>query len=145
MNAVTFKLIGTTIFSCALIFILNMRNTKTIFSKIAPNPKEYMYWVDLTADKYGKIIKIFTGNKWESIIGLSIDGDQVKGLSYSDLIDKPTINGVTVAGDISLDQIGAITHTEVEPIIADKYIDETELQESINNIEVSGGTWSDVQ
>lgn len=37
---------------------------KTVESKIAPNPKEAQYWVDLTADPRGSITKVFNGTKW---------------------------------------------------------------------------------
>lgn len=37
---------------------------KTITSKIAPNPKEAQFWIDLTADPHGKIQKYWDGKKW---------------------------------------------------------------------------------
>ena len=38
--------------------------TKIIQSTIAPNPNEASQWVDLSADPYGKVVKVFDGTKW---------------------------------------------------------------------------------
>lgn len=38
--------------------------TKTIQSKIAPNPNEAAQWVDLSADPYGTVIKTYNGKEW---------------------------------------------------------------------------------
>lgn len=48
---------------------------KFIESKIAPDPKEYTYWIDLTENIYGGIIKYFNGSEWESV---SSDSEQNK-------------------------------------------------------------------
>lgn len=37
---------------------------KTITSKIAPNPKEAKYWIDLTEDPNGRVKKYYNGSKW---------------------------------------------------------------------------------
>ena len=52
-----------------------MENINFRASRTAPNPKEVVYWVDLTADSTGGVIKTFDGKKWNTIIGedLSID------------------------------------------------------------------------
>lgn len=36
-----------------------------IASKVAPNPKIYEYWIDLTENVYGGILKYFDGAKWD--------------------------------------------------------------------------------
>jgi hypothetical protein len=39
--------------------------TRITRSYIAPNPKEFDYWVDLTADPKGNVIKYYAGgSKW---------------------------------------------------------------------------------
>lgn len=38
-------------------------------SRNAPNPIEVMYWIDLTTDPTGGIIKTHNGTKWEVISG----------------------------------------------------------------------------
>lgn len=40
---------------------------KTVESKIAPNPKEAQYWVDLSEDKNGGVVKSYTSNGWQNI------------------------------------------------------------------------------
>lgn len=52
-----------------------MENINFRASRTAPNPKEVVYWVDLTADSTGGVIKTFDGKKWNTIIGedLTID------------------------------------------------------------------------
>ena len=35
-----------------------------IESKTAPNPLQYKYWVDLTENPYGRVIKYYNGSKW---------------------------------------------------------------------------------
>lgn len=42
---------------------------KIIESKIAPNPKEAQYWVDLSADANRNVIKSFNGHEWVVING----------------------------------------------------------------------------
>lgn len=37
---------------------------KIIASKSAPNPREVQYWIDLTADKNGGVIKYNKNGKW---------------------------------------------------------------------------------
>ena len=39
--------------------IVNDNNVKIWASLIAPNPDDVSYWVDLTADPHGNIIKFF--------------------------------------------------------------------------------------
>lgn len=46
-----------------------MENINFKASKNAPNPKEVIYWVDLTADPTGGVIKTFDGKKWNKIKG----------------------------------------------------------------------------
>lgn len=128
-------------------------------SKVAPNPKEAKYWVDLTADKYGKIIKVFNGIKW-----VPISASGVEGISdYSDLDNKPSINGVTLMGNVALSTLGIqstsdmdryVEDSEVASLIPDDYITETELADVtyskeeiadiVSNVEGSN-VWNDVQ
>lgn len=130
-----------------------------VSSKTAPNPKEVKYWADLTADKYGKIIKIFNGTKW---VPLSASG--VEGVSdYSDLDNKPSINGVTLMGNVPLSSLGIqsssdmdkyVEDSEIASLIPDDYITESELADAtyskeeiadiMSNVEGSN-IWNDVQ
>lgn len=129
-------------------------------SKVAPNPKEVKYWADLTADKYGKVIKIFNGKQW---ISLSAEGGSGGTSNYNDLKNKPSINGVTLMGNVALNtldiqaasEMGKYAEdTEVASLIPDNYVTETELAEHsyskeeiteiVNNVEGSNA-WNDVQ
>jgi hypothetical protein len=41
-----------------------MKNLRKYAGKTAPNPKEFGYWVDLSSDPHGKIIKTYDGESW---------------------------------------------------------------------------------
>lgn len=132
---------------------------KIVSSKIAPNPKEVKYWADLTADKYGKIIKIFDGTKWVPLNAAGGSGSS----NYNDLDNKPSINGVTLMGNVALNSLDIqaasemdkyAEDTEVASLIPNDYVTETELtdhtynKEEINEIvsNVEGtNAWNDVQ
>lgn len=116
---------------------------KFLKSKIQPNPKEVTYWVDIDADPYGSVIKIWNGYNWVPIAGAASAGTG----DYNDLTNKPSIEGVTLQGNVTLKDLGALTSDDVEPIIDAKYIDETELNvaitEAVSNIEGDGaGYWN---
>lgn len=104
-----------------------MKYNKIISSKIAPNPKEAMYWADLTADKYGKVIKIFNGKNWEPIASSDFDGSN---LSYTVLKDKPTIDGIELKGDVSLSSILDASDITTEQLPSE-IITEDELNQHI--------------
>lgn len=129
-------------------------------SKIAPNPKEVRYWADLTADKYGKIIKIFDGINW---VPLSAAGGSGGTSNYNDLVNKPSINGVTLMGNVALNTLDIqaasemdkyAEDTEVPSLIPEEYVTETELSDNtyskeeiadiISNVEGTNA-WNDVQ
>lgn len=66
---------------------------KFIESKIAPNPKEYTYWIDLTEDIYGKTIKYFNGSEWEIMNGDSNQNQEIEQIKnqLNNKVDK--VNG----------------------------------------------------
>lgn len=122
---------------------------KIVTSKIAPNPKEFKYWADLTADKYGKVIKVWSRGKWQPIAGEGGSSD----VDYDDVDNKPTINGVVLSGNLSLDDLGIVGDADIAESIPAEYITEEELaeatysQEEIQSIvsAVEGGNvWKDV-
>lgn len=129
-------------------------------SKIAPNPKEVRYWADLTADKYGRIIKIFDGINW---VPFNAAGGSGGTSDYNDLVNKPSINGVTLMGNVALNTLDIqaasemdkyAEDTEVPSLIPEEYITETELSDNtyskeeiadiISNVEGTNA-WNDVQ
>lgn len=88
--------------------------TRITRSYIAPNPKEFEYWVDLSADPKGNVIKYYAGgSKWlplnddtdndqsAKIAALEsgkVDKVEGKGLSSNDFTDayKTKLNGIAV-------------------------------------------------
>ena len=87
--------------------------TRITRSYIAPNPKEFDYWVDLTADPKGNVIKYYAGSsKWlplnddtdndqsAKIAALEsgkVDKVEGKGLSSNDFTNayKTKLDGIT--------------------------------------------------
>lgn len=57
--------------------------TRITRSYVAPNPKEFEYWVDLTADPKGNVIRYYAGNnKW---LPLNDDTDNSQSAKISAL------------------------------------------------------------
>lgn len=64
--------------------------TRITRSYIAPNPKEFEYWVDLSADPKGNVIKYYAGNsKWKPLND-DTDNDQSTRIAALELgkVDK---------------------------------------------------------
>lgn len=67
-------------------------------SRFAPNPQEVAYWIDLTADPNGGVIKTYDGSKWNVISGNDTDIDipvataDSNGLMSSQMVKK--LNGI---------------------------------------------------
>ena len=71
-----------------------MENINFKASKNAPNPKEVIYWVDLTEDPTGGVIKSFDGKQWNKIKGeaKSIDA-YTKSEADQKFATKNEVNG----------------------------------------------------
>lgn len=87
--------------------------TRIIRSYIAPNPKEFDYWVDLTTDPKGNVIKYYAGDsKWlplnddtdndqsariKALESGKVDKVEGKVLSSNDFTNayKTKLNGIT--------------------------------------------------
>lgn len=116
-----------------------MENINFRASRTAPNPKEVVYWVDLTADSTGGVIKTFDGKKWNTIIGedLSIDAYTVAEAD-SKFATKSEVNGkanksTTLAGYGITD---AYTKSETDG----KYATITNLNTKANSADVYAKT-----
>lgn len=116
-----------------------MENINFRASRTAPNPKEVVYWVDLTADSTGGVIKTFDGKKWNNIIGedLSIDAYTVAEAD-SKFATKSEVNGkanksTTLAGYGITD---AYTKSEADG----KYATITNLNTKANSADVYAKT-----
>lgn len=58
-----------------------MENINFKASKNAPNPKEVVYWIDLTADPTGGVIKTFDGATWKKIKAQSDSEGEIDGIN----------------------------------------------------------------
>lgn len=61
-------------------------------SRFAPNPQEVAYWIDLTADPNGGIIKTYDGTEWypinQSEVNIPVVSEDANGLMSSDMLVK---------------------------------------------------------
>lgn len=84
-----------------------MKIISIIKQKTAPNPLEHDYWIDITADPTGGVIKRFKNGKWDKIEGST--GDLKEYLKIADADAKyqkilvsneniKTVNGQTLLG-----------------------------------------------
>lgn len=129
-------------------------------SEIAPNPSEVKYWADLRANSFGKVIKVYVKGKWEpiAITDISEDGE----ISYTLLKNKPSINGVILEGNVTLDKLGIqstqdmdrfVEDSELSTLIPEEYVTEEELLEDVYtkeqvddiiNSSTGVGSWNEV-
>lgn len=63
---------------------------KFLDSKIAPNPSECTYWIDLSEDPYFGSIKKYDGSKWVSINGDAEQNEEIQQIknSLNNKVDK---------------------------------------------------------
>ena len=59
---------------------------KTYTGKYAPNHLEFDYWIDLTADAKGSVIKTYNGTGWVEINGNS--GEQIDAYTKAEIDSK---------------------------------------------------------
>lgn len=120
--------------------------TRITRSYIAPNPKEFEYWVDLTADPKGNVIKYYAGgSKW---LPLNDDTDNDQSAKIAALesgkVDKVegkelSSNDFTDAYKTKLDGIAAQTNKYVLPTATAEIIGGVKVGA---NISYSNGTIS---
>lgn len=120
--------------------------TRITRSYIAPNPKEFDYWVDLAADPKGNVIKYYAGsNKWLPIND-DTDNDQSAKIAAleSGKVDKVegkelSSNDFTDAYKTKLDGIAAQANKYVLPTATAEIIGGVKVGA---NISYSNGTIS---
>lgn len=65
-------------------------------SRFAPNPQEVAYWIDLTADPNGGVIKTYDGTEWypinQSEVDIPVATADANGLMSSQMVKK--LNGI---------------------------------------------------
>ena len=72
-----------------------------VASRIKPNPIFTDYWVDLSEDENGRIVKVKVGDNWVNVLN---GGGGTGGTSnYNDLINKPKVNGQELVGNIIIE------------------------------------------
>ena len=120
--------------------------TRITRSYIAPNPKEFDYWVDLAADPKGNVIKYYAGgSKWLPLND-NTDNDQSARIKALELgkVDKVegkelSSNDFTDAYKTKLDGIAAQANKYVLPTATAKIIGGVKVGA---NISYSNGTIS---
>lgn len=120
--------------------------TRITRSYVAPNPKEFEYWVDLAADPKGNVIKYYAGNsKWKPLND-DTDNDQSARITAleSGKVDKVegkelSSNDFTDAYKTKLDGIAAQANKYVLPTATAEIIGGVKVGA---NISYSNGTIS---
>lgn len=79
--------------------------------KVAPHPQEVDYWIDLTSDPYGTIIRTWNGNEWKQISELSYD--DIKALQTRMTNAETNIN--------TLNNTEVVTSVYPDPLNVDSY------------------------
>lgn len=120
--------------------------TRITRSYIAPNPKEFDYWVDLAADPKGNVIKYYAGSSKWLPINDDTDNDQSAKIAAleSGKVDKVegkelSSNDFTDAYKTKLDGIAAQANKYVLPTATAEIIDGVKVGA---NISYSNGTIS---
>lgn len=73
--------------------------TRITRSYIAPNPKEFDYWVDLAADPKGNVIKYYAGSsKWLPINDDTYNDQSAKIAAQANKYVLPTATAETIGG-----------------------------------------------
>ena len=120
--------------------------TRITRSYIAPNPKEFEYWVDLSADPKGNVIKYYAGSSKWLPINDDTDNDQSARIKALELgkVDKVegkvlSSNDFTDAYKTKLDGIAAQANKYVLPTATAEIIGGVKVGA---NISYSNGTIS---
>lgn len=120
--------------------------TRITRSYIAPNPKEFDYWVDLAADPKGNVIKYYAGSSKWLPLNDDTDNDQSARIKALELgkVDKVegkelSSNDFTDAYKTKLDGIAAQANKYVLPTATAKIIGGVKVGA---NISYSNGTIS---
>lgn len=108
--------------------------TRITRSYVAPNPKEFEYWVDLSADPKGNVIKYYAGSSKWLPINDDTDNDQSAKIAAleSGKVDK--VEGKELSSndftDAYRDKLGSIAQG------ANKYVLPTATAETIGGVKV---------
>ena len=97
-------------------------------SYVAPKPEEVDYWIDLTANVYGGVIKYYNGYDWIKLDQESISEDYIR------LRNKPILNGVTIEGDKTSADYGIPSQEDIDKTIQEVRDTVTELDKTVQEV-----------
>lgn len=101
---------------------------KFLAANIAPKPDEVTYWVDISANPYGGVIKYYDGYDW-----IKLDQDSIAE-DYLKLRNKPTLNGVVIEGNKTSEDYNIPTPESVELVLNDFRNEINNIDEKVSNV-----------
>lgn len=108
--------------------------TRITRSYVAPNPKEFEYWVDLSADPKGNVIKYYAGSSKWLPINDDTDNDQSAKIAALESGKVDEVEGKELSSndftDAYRDKLGGIAQG------ANKYVLPTATAETIGGVKV---------
>ena len=103
---------------------------KFLAANIAPKPDEVTYWVDISANPYGGVIKYYDGYDW-----IKLDQDSIAE-DYLKLRNKPTLNGVVIEGNKTSEDYNIPTPESVELVLNDFRNEINNIDEKVSNVSI---------
>lgn len=101
---------------------------KFLAANVAPKPDEVSYWVDISANPYGGVIKYYDGYDW-----IKLDQDSIAE-DYLKLRNKPTLNGVVIEGNKTSKDYNIPTPESVELVLNDFRNEINNIDEKVSNV-----------
>lgn len=103
---------------------------KFLAANVAPKPDEVTYWVDVSANPYGGVIKYYDGYDW-----IKLDQDSIAE-DYLKLRNKPTLNGVVIEGNKTSEDYNIPTPESVELVLNDFRNEINNIDEKVSNVSI---------
>lgn len=103
---------------------------KFLAANVAPKPDEVTYWVDVSANPYGGVIKYYDGYDW-----IKLDQDSIAE-DYLKLRNKPTLNGVVIEGNKTSKDYNIPTPESVELVLNDFRNEINNIDEKVSNVSI---------
>lgn len=108
--------------------------TRITRSYIAPNPKEFDYWVDLAADPKGNVIKYYAGSSKWLPLNDDTDNDQSARIKALELGKVDKVEGKELSSNDFTDAYK--TKLDSIAVQANKYVLPTATAETIGGVKV---------
>lgn len=103
---------------------------KFLAANVAPKPDEVTYWVDISANPYGGVIKYYDGYDW-----IKLDQDSIAE-DYLKLRNKPTLNGIVIEGNKTSEDYNIPTPESVELVLNDFRNEINNIDEKVSNVSI---------